>query len=198
MTTGDKIRAARKRAGLTQKELGEKLGVTGSLIGIYETDRRNPKNDTLERIASALGVSFFELLSDEDSKRLDSITAEIQEYNKVLERSLSLKNHIDELNKLMGRCVDLNSKPSSKISHSPSDDIISQSFYNLLLLEDTFSDLVKYLNTEFCKKSPSEQAVFIDNIHSILEEFKESMHIIETLMQKIPSRPSSENKENVD
>ena len=40
--SGEKIRAARKSAGLTQSELGKMLGVSGSMIGQYETEARRP------------------------------------------------------------------------------------------------------------------------------------------------------------
>ena len=62
MTTGHRIKAARTKVGLTQKELGAKLGVSESFIAQYETDKRNPKKETLQRIADALGIHVSELL----------------------------------------------------------------------------------------------------------------------------------------
>lgn len=56
MTVGQRIRQARKEAKLTQTELGAKIGVSGSMIGQYENGLRNPKCDTLSRIATALGI----------------------------------------------------------------------------------------------------------------------------------------------
>ncbi|MVM33280.1 helix-turn-helix domain-containing protein [Spirosoma sp. HMF4905] len=53
---GQLIRDARKSKGLTQKELGEKLGVVGVTISDYETGRQNLTLDTLDKIAEALGV----------------------------------------------------------------------------------------------------------------------------------------------
>lgn len=64
MTTGQLIKAARKKAGVTQEELGKKIGVSGSSMAQWENDLRNPKLDTLQRIASALGVPVQELISD--------------------------------------------------------------------------------------------------------------------------------------
>lgn len=61
MTTGQRIKAARMKAGLTQKELSTKLGVSESFIAQYETDKRNPKIETLEKIAHALDVHPGEL-----------------------------------------------------------------------------------------------------------------------------------------
>ena len=56
MTTGQRIKAARKAAGLTQADLANKVGVPYQSIGQWERDERNPKLETLERIAAALGV----------------------------------------------------------------------------------------------------------------------------------------------
>ena len=68
MTTGRRIQQARKQAKLTQAELGAKLGVSGSMIGQYENDLRNPKYDTLSRIADTLGVLLVDLLDEETAK----------------------------------------------------------------------------------------------------------------------------------
>lgn len=56
MTTGQKIKAARLNAGMTQAELAKKLGVAYQNIGQFERDLRKPKYETLERIANALNV----------------------------------------------------------------------------------------------------------------------------------------------
>ena len=62
MTTGQRIKDVRKKAGLTQKELGEKLGLAFQSIAQWENDLRNPKIDTLQRLAAALGVPLEELI----------------------------------------------------------------------------------------------------------------------------------------
>ena len=64
ITTGEKIRIARTKAGLSQGELADRLDVTRSLIGQYERGVRNPKPSTLQRIADALGISVTELLPE--------------------------------------------------------------------------------------------------------------------------------------
>ena len=68
MTTGELIRAARKKAGLTQKELGSKLGVSGAMIAQYETGVRTPKVDTIQKIAIPLGVSWTDLYEMPDNE----------------------------------------------------------------------------------------------------------------------------------
>lgn len=59
------IRRERKRAGLTQVQLGARIGVSGTMISQYESNApssRRPKWETLERIATALGISTARLV----------------------------------------------------------------------------------------------------------------------------------------
>lgn len=65
MTTGKKIREARKAAGLTQKELAAKLGIVPNSISQYENGTRNAKPATLRRIAEAIGCSLQDLIGDD-------------------------------------------------------------------------------------------------------------------------------------
>ena len=62
MTTGQQIKAARQKAGMTQAQLAEKLGIPYQSIGQWERDARNPKLDTLKRIADALNITVQELI----------------------------------------------------------------------------------------------------------------------------------------
>lgn len=57
MSIGDNIRTVRKLQGLTQKELARRLGISPVGVAQWENGLRNPKHETIKRIASALGVS---------------------------------------------------------------------------------------------------------------------------------------------
>ena len=61
MTIGDRIRAARKAKGYTQKQLGEACGIAEPTIRRYELGKLNPKFETLQKIAKPLGVSAAKL-----------------------------------------------------------------------------------------------------------------------------------------
>lgn len=62
MDIGEKIKAHRKRVGLSQKELGQKLNVSQQHIAQYESGKRTPKLDTIQKIATALNISVNDLL----------------------------------------------------------------------------------------------------------------------------------------
>ncbi|WP_293685403.1 helix-turn-helix transcriptional regulator [Spirosoma sp. 48-14] len=49
------IKEARIKAGLTQKELGERIGVSVSAITKLENRKSAPAVSTLERVAKAIG-----------------------------------------------------------------------------------------------------------------------------------------------
>ena len=67
MTTGEKIKQLRKSLGMTQEELGEKIGVKKAAINKYETGLVvNLKRSTIYSLAKALGVSATTLLDDEE------------------------------------------------------------------------------------------------------------------------------------
>ena len=60
---GNQIRNARKAKGLTQKELGEKLGVADSVVTNYESGKQNLTIETLEKIADAIGIEVSKLIN---------------------------------------------------------------------------------------------------------------------------------------
>ena len=63
------IRKYRERAGLTQAELGEKIGVSVKSILRWEKRLREPRASDLERIAGALGVTVAELLEEDGGEK---------------------------------------------------------------------------------------------------------------------------------
>jgi len=65
MTDGECIMSIRRQAGLTQKDLADRLGVTQVMISKWESGTRNPTAKTMRRIFDALGVQVdFGLLDD--------------------------------------------------------------------------------------------------------------------------------------
>ncbi len=59
---GEKLKAARKAAGLSQVELAEKVGCTQKDICRWETEEREPRARTLKKLAQALGCSMDDLV----------------------------------------------------------------------------------------------------------------------------------------
>lgn len=68
MTTGELIREARKKKGLTQRELGELLGMSDVGVAQWEKGFRNPRLETRQRIAKALDIDVTALMSDSEKE----------------------------------------------------------------------------------------------------------------------------------
>lgn len=82
MSIGEQIRKYRNEMSLSQKELGEKLGVSQAMIAQYESGKRIPKKETIEKIATALGVDPFSLYSfDMATSELNSILSQNEKQN---------------------------------------------------------------------------------------------------------------------
>ena len=64
---GSRVAKLRKDAGLSQKELAKRIGVSTSAIGMYEQDRREPSADILLALAGEFHVSLDYLLTGRDS-----------------------------------------------------------------------------------------------------------------------------------
>ena len=60
---GERIRAARQRAGLTLRQLASATGVSASLLSQIENSRARPSVTTLYGLVNALGLSLDELVA---------------------------------------------------------------------------------------------------------------------------------------
>lgn len=58
------IRFLRKKAGLTQTELADKLGINRAMISTYEEARSEPKLITLQHIAKFFGYNIHQLVEE--------------------------------------------------------------------------------------------------------------------------------------
>ncbi len=79
MTTGDLIRSARTRAGLSQEQLAERLGMPRSSIARWETDTVEPGFSTLRRVLQACGFDLSTTLVEfERDLERDAQVREVQ------------------------------------------------------------------------------------------------------------------------
>lgn len=61
------IKKAREKAGLTQQDLANELGVGQSTVAMWETQNSLPRTDKLPALAKILGCTIDELLKGEES-----------------------------------------------------------------------------------------------------------------------------------
>lgn len=55
---GDRIRAAREAAGLSQSELGRRLGLSSQSVNMWEHSKANPSRNNLQQAAIVMGVTI--------------------------------------------------------------------------------------------------------------------------------------------
>lgn len=100
---GKRIKEERKKKNMTQKELGEKIGVKHNTISSYESGVNAPEQNAIFKIARSLGVKvddLFPLPEDEESVTSDLLERALQ----MTERSLDL-NHVEFLKQLIEKTL---------------------------------------------------------------------------------------------
>ena len=71
---GNRLYALRDGAGLTQRELAQRLGVTNKAVSKWETGRSKPTTTTLRKMAALFGLSVDQLLEIRGGTRRMDIT----------------------------------------------------------------------------------------------------------------------------
>jgi transcriptional regulator with XRE-family HTH domain len=85
---GDRLYKIRKARGITQQELGDKIGVTKRVIAFYEGDHAGPTPELLQKMTAGLNVPVSHLLGQKP----------IQDIKETIKPSL--RKYIDTLQKL--------------------------------------------------------------------------------------------------
>ena len=90
------IRALRKKAGLTQEQLAEKIGISQVHLGRLENNARSMDLEQVENIAKALGVQPLDILPQ--AWQPEEVTPEEREILRMIRKSATPQgadnNHI--------------------------------------------------------------------------------------------------------
>lgn len=92
MTLANKLKEARKNAGLTQSELAEKLSVSRQAITKWETEKGIPDVENLKMLSQVLNVSIDYLLDDEEESDATMIKEKINLDDYVKEGNMRCKH----------------------------------------------------------------------------------------------------------
>ena len=84
----DNRKKARLDAGLTQIEVAEKLGVAQAQYARWENGGRNPKDETVKKLAEIFGVTFDKLQGRNDG--LDDIVDLLRKVELTDEQKLEI------------------------------------------------------------------------------------------------------------
>ena len=102
MTTGEKIRELRKAQGLTQEELAQKIGIKRGTLAQYETGKRSPKRETLERFAKALNVQWYDVIANGNQFIDGAYRRDLQVTGNITQSSIL--DSMNMLYKIFGGC----------------------------------------------------------------------------------------------
>ncbi|PEA01134.1 helix-turn-helix domain-containing protein [Bacillus cereus] len=91
-TMGSRIQRIRKEKGIKQFELAEAIGVNHTAISLYESGKREPRKEILEKIALATNVSvdYFYGLTDNKVLNQEKLNKQEIQAAKLMERILKL------------------------------------------------------------------------------------------------------------
>lgn len=84
----DVLKKLRLQNGLSQEELGNKLGLGKSTISMYESGQREPSLEMLEAIADIFNVDMNTLTDSKNSAKLND---ELQEYLEELKNRKEMR-----------------------------------------------------------------------------------------------------------
>ncbi|MDO6451888.1 helix-turn-helix domain-containing protein [Oceanobacillus profundus] len=110
---GKRIKEERKKNKMTQKELGEKIGVKHNTISSYESGVNAPEQNAIFKIARALDVKVDDLFPSKDDNN-----------NGLLEKALNMSDgnlelkHIEFLNQLVEKTLSFEGEEREKFLQS--------------------------------------------------------------------------------
>lgn len=86
-----RLKHARQKAQLSQKELGEKLGISEMAISAYETGRAIPPIPALKKISEITKLPFSYFIAEKKKQiSLESLHIDIQKIKKDVSQVLKL------------------------------------------------------------------------------------------------------------
>ena len=87
MSFGKNINKLRKKAGYSQEELGDKIGVTRQTISKWELEQTSPSLSDINKIAQVFSVKIDDLIKDEkdnNSNTEETVLKKNNKYSKVI------------------------------------------------------------------------------------------------------------------
>lgn len=93
---GENIKKLRLNEGLTQKQLGEALGVSQAVVGFWESGRNLPKDENIKELALFFAVSPADLRGEVSDSYIELVTQHISDDT----QSQRLATAISQLNYL--------------------------------------------------------------------------------------------------
>src|SRR5699024_4376136 len=140
MSIGERIKKARKEAGLTQAQLADRLGVSAAMVSQYETGARTPKVETLKRISNALNIDVQNLIYNNYAENILKTAVPVAEGLQQALDNLSPGNTSRIPDNLRSQIIDFSEYMDSFFSDLDSDEYVRG------MLEQKYIALLERLN----------------------------------------------------
>lgn len=164
---GENLKKLRIEKGLSQKELAKKAGINPTAVSMYETDRRMPKYETMERFAKGLDVDVAKLyqLAKDDPK----IVAFARK--RTLEEAGMTVKEISEILKLdYGKLILYYNGEKDAITESEAEKVEEYLYEQLMQQIPHYFDATDVrLHTEFSKLNEEGKEVAIQRVAELSE-----------------------------
>ena len=190
MKFGDKLCQLRKKEGLSQEELGEKLNVTRQTVSKWELGQSKPDTDKLVELCNLLGVNMNDLVDDtveikKNINHIDIIEVKPRKWLLIVLIILALAISVALINKLI-----MINNQKEKQSNGFADNITDK-------INEGFSQITtKTFNSSFEMYNGTESSVSVKYLLDAvgMNNKKNSDHQIEIAYKDIITKDSEEIK----
>lgn len=174
MTIGEKIKEARKSAGLTQEQIAEKLMVSRQAITKWESDKGIPDVDNLKAISSLLNVSIDYLLDNGQDMYTSVIreTIDLSKYEKNVKAQIVMEKYPE------AEVWSLIAKPKLTKGEKVIDNVLGFIFDGPFGMPELANEL-KNVNKSFFLVNKDSKQYFV----LITNEFIESREMIKPMTE---------------
>ena len=163
MKLSEYLKAARKKKGMTQQQLADKLKVSVNTIQNYENDRREPSYEMLCNISNILDLSIIDILPSKINNEIDKYIHDINLQKLVANQTKRMLNDADKGN-----------------TYTNVDDFIIQNNISILFgnnPQKTFKLFLKALDLPYDMEDISEET-----INTIYQKVKHYIEIEFTIL----------------
>ena len=196
---GMKLREARNKAGFTQEQLAEKIGVTSKSISRWENGNTMPDVTMIPAIASFFGVSTDELFDFnlfETEKQVEAICDEAYKY-RFTDGPKSERILRDGLQRFPGNDIILNNLLYTLDYRTRADEVITLC---KTLIESTKDDSVKYDACRIlatCYKENGQNDLVKPTLEIIPEIYFTKLDLRASLLKDEDSYEAAQKQKNI-
>lgn len=189
MKFGDKLCKLRKKEGLSQEELGDKLNVTRQTVSKWELGQSKPDTDKLVELCNLLGVNVNDLMDDnieiKNNRHIDSIEVKPRKWLLVVLIIVALAISVALINKLI--MINNSKKADKNDAINSVENIINNSFNQITS---------KSFNSSFEMYSGTESSISVKSLldRVITNNKKSADHQIEITYKEVTTKDPEDIK----